>query len=87
MGRPCLVSTVDAGHEVVNPPEAGLAADLGNPSQIAEAVCQLLTPGPQWEHWSAQARRRYADHFTAKQFQQRLIAALLETGHRDESPL
>lgn len=74
--RPCLVSTVDAGREVINPPEAGLAVDPGDPEQISEAVCRLLTHGPEWEQWSLQARRRYANHFTAQQFQQRLMAAL-----------
>ncbi len=33
-GRPCLVSTLDAGREVVNPPEAGLAADPANVDAI-----------------------------------------------------
>src|SRR5258708_32957755 len=31
VGRPCLVSTLDAGREVVNPPEAGLAVDPDDP--------------------------------------------------------
>jgi phosphatidylinositol alpha-1,6-mannosyltransferase len=79
MGRPCLVSTADAGREVVNPPEAGLAADPSDLQQVAEAVCRLLTLGPEWDRWSLQARRRYERHFTAVQFQQRLVTALLES--------
>ena len=78
LGRPCLVSTVDAGQAVINPPEAGLAADPSDTPRLAEAVCRLLTPGPEWEQWSLQARCRYEKYFTAAQFQQRLIAALLE---------
>jgi phosphatidyl-myo-inositol dimannoside synthase len=79
MGRPCLVSTADAGQEVVNPPEAGLAADPVDLEAIAQAVCRLLTLGPEWDRWSLQARHRYKTHFTAEQFHQRLVAALLES--------
>jgi glycosyltransferase involved in cell wall biosynthesis len=76
MGRPCLVSTLDAGREVVNPPEAGLAADPGDPLALAEAVCRLLTPGAEWDRWSAQARLRYERRFTARHFQERLLQSL-----------
>jgi phosphatidylinositol alpha-1,6-mannosyltransferase len=76
MGRPCLVSTLDAGREVVNPPEAGLAVTPQDPQALAEAVCRLVTPGQEWQHWSEQARCRYEQHFTAEQFQRRLVAAL-----------
>jgi phosphatidyl-myo-inositol dimannoside synthase len=76
MGRPCLVSTLDAGREVVNPPEAGLAADPGDPQALAESVCRLLTPGAEWDRWSAQGRLRYERQFTAHHFQQRLVEAL-----------
>jgi phosphatidylinositol alpha-1,6-mannosyltransferase len=75
-GRPCLVSTVDAGREVVNPPEAGLAVEPGEPTALAEATCRLLRPGPAWESWSAQARERYEANFTAGHYRQRLLAAL-----------
>ncbi len=77
MGRPCLVSPLDAGREVVNPPEAGLAADPARPEELADAVCRLLEPGPRWDAWSAQARRRYETLFTAEHFQDRLMAALV----------
>jgi phosphatidyl-myo-inositol dimannoside synthase len=76
LGRPCLVSPFDAGREVVNPPEAGLAADPGNPKALAEAICRLITPGTEWESWSKQARRRYEQQFTARHFQERLVSAL-----------
>jgi glycosyltransferase involved in cell wall biosynthesis len=76
VGRPCLVSTFDAGREVVNPPEAGLAVDTTNQLELIEALCKLLTPGAQWDDWSANARRRYDRLFTAAQFQARLAAAL-----------
>ncbi len=79
LGRPCLVSTLDAGCEVVKPPEAGLAADPRDPRALAEPICRLLTAGPEWNNWSLQARRRYESRFTAEQFQRRLLAALLET--------
>jgi phosphatidyl-myo-inositol dimannoside synthase len=76
LGRPCLVSTLDAGREVVNPPEAGLAVNPDNRDELANAICRLLTDGPEWRRWSTQARRRYDQNFTAKHFQDRLLAAL-----------
>ena len=76
LGRPCLVSTCDAGREVVQPPEAGLAADPDNPRELADALCSLLREGPQWETWSQRARRRYRSTFTARHFQMRLLQAL-----------
>jgi phosphatidylinositol alpha-1,6-mannosyltransferase len=76
LGRPCLVSTVDAGREVVAPPQAGLAADPQDLDQLADAVRRLMTPGPEWERWSSAARKRYESQFTAPHFQERLVAAL-----------
>jgi len=76
LGRPCLVSTLDAGLEVVNPPEAGLAANPDDEDELASAICRLLTDGPEWQQWSDQARRRYEQNYTAKHFEQRLISAL-----------
>lgn len=77
-GRPCLVSTVDAGREVVNPPEAGLAVNPNNPSELAAAVLQLITPNSDWWAWSLRARHRYEKRFTTEHFRQRLLAALSE---------
>jgi glycosyltransferase involved in cell wall biosynthesis len=76
LGRPCLVSPFDAGREVVNPPEAGLAVDPSDAEALADATCRLLTPGPEWEQWSTQARDRYESYFTARHFQDRLLTAL-----------
>ena len=76
VGRPCLVSTLDAGREVVNPPEAGLATDPDNEDELAAAICRLLVAGPEWQRWSRQARRRYEAKYTAKHFQDRLLSAL-----------
>jgi phosphatidylinositol alpha-1,6-mannosyltransferase len=76
LGRPCLVSTIDAGREVVNPPEAGLATDLDQTENLVSDICELMQPGPRWDNWSANARRRYETAFTAKHFQERLISAL-----------
>lgn len=84
-GRPCLVSTLDGGREVINPPEAGLAADPFNPPDVADKVCRLLTPGPEWDRWSMQARERYESRFTAEKFQQRLLTALQGVGNWSES--
>ena len=76
LGRPCLVSTIDAGREVVDPPEAGLAVDPTNTRGLADAVARLLTCGEEWQAWSHRARRRYGDHFTAARFEERLVTAL-----------
>lgn len=75
-GRPCLVSTVDAGREVVNPPEAGLAVNPNDADALADALARLLTPGNEWNAWSRAAQKRYAEHFTAAQFQERFCTAL-----------
>lgn len=76
-GRPCLVSDCDAGREVVNPPEAGLAADPSDAHALANAAARLLRGGDEWTAWSRRARARYTDHFTANQFQSRVNHALL----------
>jgi phosphatidylinositol alpha-1,6-mannosyltransferase len=77
LGRPCLVSLRDAGREVINPPEAGLAVNSENPETLADAILQMLTPGSEWSQWSYQAQRRYEATFTVQHFQQRLTTALL----------
>jgi phosphatidylinositol alpha-1,6-mannosyltransferase len=76
LGRPCLVSTCDAGQEVVHPPEAGLAVDPRDSSSLADSAVRLLSPGSEWDAWFAGARRRYAAHYTASQFQRRLMQAI-----------
>lgn len=76
LGRPCLVSTLDAGREVVAPPEAGLAADPSEPQALAAALARLLAPTPEWERWCAQARARYEATFTAAHYAARLRAAM-----------
>jgi len=78
LGRPCLVSTEDAGREVVNPPEAGLSASPRSDAELADATCRLLAAGPEWEEFSGRARRRYESQFTASAFQTRLLNALAD---------
>jgi len=78
LGRPCLTSTKDAGREVVNPPEAGLAVSPSDISGLAESVLRLLSPGPEWQDWSARAKSRYESAFTAAHFQKRLLQAVLK---------
>jgi phosphatidyl-myo-inositol dimannoside synthase len=78
MGRPCLVSTLDAGMEVVNPPEAGLSADLTDSAQTEATILRLLTAGLDWDQMAARAKARYDTHFTAAQFERRLIRSLFE---------
>jgi phosphatidylinositol alpha-1,6-mannosyltransferase len=76
LGRPCLVSSCDAGREVVAPPEAGLAADPADRTALAAALVRLLRAGPEWAAWSERARLRYERHFTAAHYRRRLAAAL-----------
>ncbi len=52
LGRPCLVSDCDAGREVVNPPEAGLAVAPDNRIDVAQAVSELVTVNSRWQEWS-----------------------------------
>ncbi len=76
MARPCLVSDCDAGREVVNPPEAGLAVNPADSRALADAACRLLASNDEWLNWSRRAQRRYESNFTAAHFQARLVAAL-----------
>jgi phosphatidylinositol alpha-1,6-mannosyltransferase len=75
-GRPCLVSICDGGREVVNPPEAGLAADVKDGGALAGALARLLAAGPEWDQWSRAARQRFESSFTAADFQRRLVQAV-----------
>jgi len=79
MGRPCLVSTLDAGQEVVGPPTHGLAVDPHDRARLADALCRLLTDGPEWQQLSRNARERYERQFSAQHYQQRLLATLQST--------
>jgi len=74
MGRPCIVSTADAGREVVG--EAGLAVDPSAVAQLAPALVRTLTAGPEWDAWSQAARARYESRYTEKHFRDRLLSAL-----------
>jgi phosphatidyl-myo-inositol dimannoside synthase len=74
-GRPCVVG-VDAGPEVVQPPDAGISVDPNNTASLVDAIVTLLTPGEAWQQWSAAARRRYETQYTAHHFQERLLSAL-----------
>ncbi len=85
LGRPCLVSTLDAGREVVNPPEAGLAVYPRSREELARALPHLLTAGSEWDAWSEQARARFEAHFTARHFQERLLETLAPTYPQDRT--
>lgn len=77
LGRPSLVSDLDAGREVIAPDEAGLAVDPGNRDELARAVIRLLRTGSEWERWSEQSKRRYESNYTRSHFQERLLKALI----------
>lgn len=77
-GRPCLVGSADAGREVVNPPEAGLAVDPADQDALLEALARLLRRDGAWREWSLRARKRYERHFTEEAFRRRLLSALAE---------
>ena len=76
LGRPCLVSRSDAGREVVNPPEAGLAADPENREDLVTALSRLLTGGAEWDAMASGARRRYEALYTETAFVARLRDAV-----------
>ena len=75
-GRPCMVSTEDAGREVVCPPEAGLAVNSSDIRQISQAATRLLSLDDSWRCWSKRAKELYDSRFTAEHFQQRLLDAI-----------
>ncbi len=79
VGRPCLVSMLDAGREVINPPEAGLAVDMDAREELSDALVRLLSSGSEWQDWSRNARLRYESYFTARKYQERLVSALFPT--------
>lgn len=79
-GRPCLVSTLDAGREVVNPPEAGLAVDPRNERELTRSLIELLTRNAKWDKMARTARARYTRLFTEEGFRERLLGALQENG-------
>lgn len=78
LGRPCLVSSVDAGREVVDPPTAGLAVDPDIVGDIVSALTRLMSDGPDWNELSAKAKQRYDTSFTEEHFKTRLLQALQE---------
>lgn len=76
LGRPCLVSTEDAGREVVHPPEAGLAVHPDDPDALTDALVDLLADGPRWTKWSRAAQARHANLYTGRAFKSRLVDTL-----------
>jgi phosphatidylinositol alpha-1,6-mannosyltransferase len=78
VGRPCLVSTLDAGAEVVNPPEAGLSVDLQDEASLVESILRLLSAGSEWDGMAGRAKQRYDASFTSRSFRQRLLQALAD---------
>jgi phosphatidylinositol alpha-1,6-mannosyltransferase len=75
-GRPSLVSTLDAGREVVMPPEAGLAVDPDDIPALSDSIVKLLSAGLEWDLLSSHAKRLYDSRFTASHFKERLLEAL-----------
>ncbi|MFN7918890.1 MAG: glycosyltransferase family 4 protein [Bryobacteraceae bacterium] len=78
-GKPCLVSTLDAGQEVVGP-EAGIAVDREDPDAMADAIVRLLADTPERRRIGNAARERYESQFTAQHFRKRLIDAIASVG-------
>jgi phosphatidyl-myo-inositol dimannoside synthase len=78
LGRPCLVSGLDAGTEVVAPPDAGLAANPADAAALTDAMLRLMRPGAEWDRMAEGARARYERQFTAGHFARRLAAAVAE---------
>jgi len=77
LGRPCLVSTLDAGREVVLP-EGGVEVEPSDQEALAVGILRLLRPSDEWDRLALGARKRYESRFTASAFQARLISALSE---------
>jgi len=88
LGRPCLVSTLDAGTEVVDPPESGLSVNPEDRDALVEGLQRLLTRGKEWERWSRRARERYEKMFTESAFRRRFLRSLpgISIPGEDSSP-
>jgi len=80
LGRPCLVSTLDAGQEVIRPPEAGLAVNPADHPALTDALGRLMRMGDDWAAWSEQGRLRYEASYTARAYQDQLVSALVNVG-------
>jgi phosphatidyl-myo-inositol dimannoside synthase len=78
LGRPCLVSDCDAGHEVVGTPECGLAVNTSDIAGISQSLIRLLSDGSDWQRLSRAARERYEEQFTERRFHARLHKAISE---------
>ena len=76
LGRPCLVSRNDAGMEVVNPPEGGIAVDPSSREELAAGIVRLLADDREWQALSERARRRYESRYTEIAFRERFAAAI-----------
>ena len=75
-GKPCLVSNVDAGREVVQPPTAGIEVDPGNSEQLLHKVSRLLSIDADWKRMSQQAFDRYESFYTEAHFRKRFLETL-----------
>ena len=84
MGRPCLVSTLDAAREVVTS-ESGLAVDPSDRIALTHAISVLLQDDDtRMHHWGA-AIHHYETYYTAGAYQLRLINALSSLPTRREA--
>lgn len=75
-GKPCLVSNLDAGREVVHPPEAGLEVDPGSPDDLVQKISRLLSTDSEWKRMSQQAIERYESFYTEAHFRRRFLDAM-----------
>lgn len=76
LGRPCLVSDEDAGREVVNPPEAGIAVKQNDLEAMAQSLVFLLGDSEERRDMGHRAKARYDGRFTRGHFQERFLRAL-----------
>ncbi len=76
LGRPCLVSDEDAGREVVDPPDSGIAVNQKDGAALARALIFLLGDSAERKEMGLRAKKRYDERFTLKHYQQRLVNAI-----------
>lgn len=76
LGRPCLVSTFDAGQEIISPPFAGISVNPFLSADLLSAVIRLLDPNFFTLEHKNEIVKKYSNNFTAFAFHLRLISAL-----------
>jgi glycosyltransferase involved in cell wall biosynthesis len=75
-GLPCIASREDAGSEVVVHGQTGFHVDPDDPAELTQRLQQLLGDAALRARLGEAGRRRAADLFSLKSFNQRVVELL-----------